>query len=287
MLIDRCQFLSAEDPLNVSERTSIALNASANDVKVRNNRATRFRHFAVLAGNNNIIMGNHMFQGDSVTDGTRTGGLVLPTSNTGSSIVGNYIDNCFIEWTNERDASPDFSGGFSFSALSITDNVFLSGDVAPWFSYIVVKPHGVGHFLNGVTVTGNKFRSINGSIDRAERVDTSFAGLDFNRTKAVEYTGNTYHLVTNQSESPLRIRHEQNTPAQTWSVDPQQELPFGAWSRSVDAVTPIDGLRNGAGTVRFPGFFVNLQQGVNNDQVNVVWSEAVRGTADVIVRVDK
>ncbi|MEO0390425.1 MAG: glycosyl hydrolase family 28-related protein, partial [Pseudomonadota bacterium] len=144
MIIDRCQFLSSEDGENVADRVSIGFNVNANDAKIRNCRATRFRHFGVLSGSNNLIMGNHFFQGDSVENGVRSAGLVIARAHTASVINGNYIDNCFIEWTNEHDPAPGYTTGFSFSALSITDNVFLSGDVAPWFSYIIVKPHGAG-----------------------------------------------------------------------------------------------------------------------------------------------
>jgi len=169
MLIDNCQFLSNEDSLTVPNRVSIGLNANANDLKPRNCRATRFKHFAVIGGSNSVIIGNHCFQGDVVDNGVRNAGLVLTETYNSANITENYVDNCFMEWSNERDPTPDFTSGFSFSALSITDNVFLSGGVALWFSYVVIKPHRVGHFLNGMTITGNKFRSINGFIDRAER----------------------------------------------------------------------------------------------------------------------
>ena len=72
MLIDRCQFLSAEDGSNVADRTTIAISAHSNDVKIRNNRATKFRHFAVLGGGNTLFIGNHFFQGDLVASGIRT-----------------------------------------------------------------------------------------------------------------------------------------------------------------------------------------------------------------------
>lgn len=286
MLIDRCQFLSAEEALDVADRVTVAVNANANDVKLRNNRATKFLHFAVLGGANSIVMGNHFFQGDTVPDGARSAGLILAENYVSTSIVGNYVDNCFIEWTNERDADPDFTTGFSFSSLSITDNVFLSADVAPWFAYIVVKPHGSGHFLNGVAVTGNKFRTVNGQLDRVERVDTSFAGLDYNRSKDVVFAGNTYHQISRQAASPLRVRHYQTTAAQTWVVDPAQALPFGGWARAVDAVVPIDGLSAADGSPRFAAPYVRLARGAAKDQVELAWPEAVQGIADVTLRID-
>ncbi|GGH36023.1 Pectate lyase superfamily protein [Cribrihabitans marinus] len=285
MLIDQCQFLSTEETLNVADRRTIALNVNANDVKLRNNRSTNFLHFAVLGGGNHIVLGNHFFQGDAVSDGVRSAGLILQDNYVSVSIVGNYVDNCFVEWTNERDPDPDFSGGFSFSSLSISDNVFLASDVAPWFAFVIVKPHGNGHFLNGVSVTGNKFKAVNGVVDRIEAVDTSFADLDYDRFKHVEVSGNTYHQITRQAMSPLRVRHSQPTAAQTWVVDPAAELPFGGWARAVDGVVPINGAQAAQGPV-FAAPYVSLAQGAARDQVHLVWPKPVRGVADVILRVD-
>lgn len=286
MLIDRCQFLSAEDPLDVDERVSVGLNANANDVKLRNNRATKFLHFALLGGANNIVTGNHFFQGDGVANGIRSAGLVLANDHVSTIVSNNYVDNCFIEWTNEQDPTPGFASGYSFSALSITDNIFLSGDVAPWFSYIVVKPHGSGHFLSGVTITGNRFRSLNGSIDRAERVDTSFADLNYGRMKKITFDGNSYHGVTKQSANPLRIRHDQATAAETWTLGTNGELPFEARARGVDAVVAKGKIRNGASVVRHSVPYAKLEEGANGDAVQLVWEEAMRGEVMVAVRID-
>jgi hypothetical protein len=286
LLVDHCQFLSAEESEDVPDRTSIALNANANDVKLRNCRAFDFRHWAVLSGSNATITGNHFFQGDSLPDGIRTAGLVIAINHCSTTISDNYIDNCFVEWTNEHSPEPDFSGGFSFSALSVSDNVFLSGDVAPWFSYLVVKPHGSGHYLNGLSVCGNKFRSVLGSIDRAERVDTSFADLDFSRTKNVFYEGNTYHNVSAQPSNPLRVRHTQNSAASTWVIDPDGGLPFGGSSRGVDGITAIGPVTSGA-AARHIMPYAELGQGSGNDQIHLVWGEAVQGEVQVTMRMDK
>ncbi|MBY6083408.1 glycoside hydrolase family 55 protein [Ruegeria arenilitoris] len=286
MLIDGCQFLSSEESLDVPDRSSIAINANANDVKLRHNRAVRFHHFAVLGGDNNLVLGNHFFQGDSVSNGVRNAGLVMIGAYNSSSIADNYVDNCFIEWSNERDAEPDYTSGYSFSAMSITDNIFYSSDVAPWFAYIVVRPHGVGHFLNGMTVTGNKFRTANGSIDRVDKVDTTFADLNPDRHVNVTFADNTYHNVTLKTANPLRVRHEQNTAASAWTVDSDGTFPFGGQARSCDSVVVLDGLRTAFGTLRYTAPYVQLQQGTNQDQIKLRWSEALSGEVSVIMRIE-
>lgn len=286
ILIDRCQFLSSEDDLEVTERVSIGINTNANDIKIRHNRATRHRHFAIFGGTNTQFIGNHFFQGDGLPNGIRTAGIVIANGYCSAIISNNYVDNCFVEWTNEYDPSPDFTSGFSFSAMSITDNIFLSGAVAPWFSYIVVKPHGAGHFLNGVSITGNKFRSFNGSIDRAERVDTSFADLNRARMKDVSFHGNSFHNVSEQVSNPLRMTHSVATAAATWVVDTAGLLPFEGQTLSIDSVQAIGRIRNSSGTNQYIAPYAELGEGTQLDRVHLQWGTAVTGEVQVNVRMD-
>lgn len=286
MFIDRCQFLSSEDALDVPQRKSIALNANSNDVKLRDNRATKFRHFAVTSGGNSLITGNHFFQGDGVANGVRSAGLILIGSYISGVVTGNYIDNCFVEWTNEHDPTPAFTTGFSFSALNITDNIFLSGEVAPWFSYLVVKPHGAGHFLNGVNITGNRFRSINGAIDRVERVDTTYADLDRSRCKEVVMAGNSFHAVVEQPANPALIEFQQNTPATTWVIDTEGLLPFRGDAANVDAVVPHGAIRNANNVAQYDMPYVLLNRGADRREVHVVWPTEVKGTVMLTARMD-
>ena len=287
MLIDRCQFLSAEEPLDVDQRVSIALNVNANDVKLRDCRATRFRHFALLDGQNHLVKGNHFFQGDGVANGLRTAGLVLMDNFTSTVVTGNYVDNCFIEWTNERDPTPEFTTGFSFSSLSITDNVFLSGDVAPWFSYFVVKPYAEGHFLNGVTVSGNRFRSINGKIDRAERVDASFSDLDHSRNRDVFFDGNSYHNIDEQAHNPLIIEHTKYSNEQTWTVGTNKQLPFKSYCMFVDSVALTGDMRDNSNVKRFETPVAKGRVGTNQDAFSLEFSTALRGRIRATLRMDK
>lgn len=286
MFVEGCQFLSSENDLTVSQRTSIALNVNANDVKLRNCRSERFRHFAVMAGQNHLIIGNHFFQGDSVSGGIRSAGLVLAEAYASCVFSQNYVDNAFFEWTNERDPSPVFNSGFSFSSLDITSNVFISGEVATSFSYLVLKPFGSGHSINGLNVSGNRFRSINGYVDRVERVDTSFSDLNYAKMRNVRFEGNSFHGVNSPVANPHLIEFEQNSDTQTWVVPTGPGLPFEARSLSVDAVVVRGGVRNAANALNYDNPFVRAQQGTEADQVHVIWSEAVSGKIAVTVRMD-
>jgi hypothetical protein len=286
MLIDRCQFISNESPIAASERVSIAFNTNANDIKIRNNRAIHFRHFAVIAGSSSIILGNHVFQGDSGAVGPRIAGFIMTKANNRATITGNYICDCSVEWSNEHEENPGFSSGFSFSALSITSNVFLSQSTAAWFTFITVKPHGAGHFINGLTVTGNTFRLIGGNIDRVEGVDTSFADLDYNRFKNIAFNDNAFNNVNIQASNPLVISHTEASAASTWVVSPAPKLPFEAFAQTVESVIASGPITDIGGVPHFGAPYYEAEKGIDKDQVNLQWGTPVSGTVTVTVRID-
>ncbi|QQA42229.1 glycosyl hydrolase family 28-related protein [Pelagovum pacificum] len=284
--VDRCQFLSDESGKTVSQRKSICLNAAANDVKLRQNRVVHFKHFAILGGTGSLIEGNHYFHGDGTTNGIRKGGIIFTSPNLQSIITGNYIDNNFIELTNEHDATPDFGNQYSFGGLTITGNTFVVIDVAPWFNWLVIKPYGSGHFIHGLSVTGNSFRTLNCTIDRIESVDTTYADLNFSRMRNVEFRGNTYHGVTDETLNPVSVTHTQHTAARHWNVGAYDYLPFGGRPRVIESVVAEDGLKNGSGSERFPGFYVRPDHEPSNKKFRITWSENVKGRVRCMVRMD-
>ena len=158
--------------------------------------------------------------------------------------------------------------------------------MAPWFSFIVVKPHGAGHFLNGVAITGNKFRAVQATIDRAERVDTSFSDLDRSRFKDVTVSGNSYNQVTAQVANPLVVRHAQSTANDVWTVPTEGELPFEGWATDVTSVVVMGDLRTDTNTVEWDFPTVYPEIGPGNDQVELRWRRAFRGEVNLSVRID-
>ncbi len=286
MMIDNCQFISDESAVLVPNRVSIGLNTNAHDVKIRHNRAIYFRHFAVIGGTSSVIIGNHIFQGDASDPGPRMAGLVMAEPNSRATITGNYICDCSVEWTNEQDAAPEFASEFSFSQMSITNNTFLSQSTAPSFNFILVKPYGPGHFINGLVVTGNTFRLIDGNIDRVEGIDTSFATLDFNRFKNIIFANNAFNNVNTPVESPLVMEHVEASTSSTWVVEPYPKLPFQAWARTVEAVSPKGAVRDSGGAIYWGMPYHVVQQGPNKDQVHLKWEKAVEGTVMLRVRID-
>lgn len=285
--LDRCHFNSNEQSIAATARESIGFNVNANDAKIRNNRFQRLGTTMVLHGNGHLIVGNHWFQGDNVTDGPRVAGLVLTETNVKSVITGNYIDNCFIEWTNEHDATPDFGSEFSFGGLTITGNIFTCNDVASWFSWIVIKPYGSGHFIQGLSVTGNTFKSLNGNIDRIETLDDSIGTLDFGLTRNVEFSGNTFNAISQNTINPVTLEFNQASPEVNWVLDVSGYLPFGGWSRECTGVVVEDAIKNGSNQDVFSMPYVTTNDGANNNFIRLTWPEAVSGRVHVTARTDR
>jgi hypothetical protein len=286
ILLDYCQFLSNEQALDAQNRTSIALNVQANDAKIRNNRIVRFRHFAVLNGTSHMIYNNHFFQGDDATAGVRLAGLIFTQTNVATVVAGNYIDNCFIEWGNEHDPEPVFNNEFSFGGLNVTGNIFIASDVSTAFRWLVVKPYGSGHYLNGFSLCNNTFRVFNAVVDRVEMVDTSFADLDFTRSRDVLVEGNTFNQVTQRIQNPITAQHTQNTAADTWTVDASAYIPFGGRIRMVESVVPDGAITNGGGANRYAFPNALAGQGAGGNQVQLRWGEAVKGKVVARIRMD-
>ncbi len=287
MQIDRCQFLSNEQTLNVPDRKSICFNINSSDCKIRDNRANKFLHFGVISGSGNIISGNHFFQGDGIEEGVRSPGLVIADANAKLTFTGNYVDNCYLEWTNEKDPSPDFSSGLSFHGLTIQGNIFFATNTAPWMRFISIKPMGTDHFINGLSITGNLFKKTSGAqLDAVEGVDTSVANLDLARTADLQFDGNTFHGIIKRTENPVYVRAVEATATQTWNVDLSNYLPFGAPVKYALSVMPDGPMRTASNVVTYTAPYAQGLQGVNGQTLRVTWSTALKGAAFVTARCD-
>ncbi|MEM7439137.1 MAG: glycosyl hydrolase family 28-related protein [Pseudomonadota bacterium] len=287
LLLDRNQWLSNEQSLAVSQRKSIGFNVNANDAKVRNNRAIRWLHWGVLGGAGNIITGNHFFQDDPTGGGIRSAGLVIAENSPKTLIVGNYVDQCFIDWTNEYDATPSITSGFSFSAMTITGNHFTSSASVDWFRWISIKPYGTGHFLNGVTISHNVFKAINGpALERAEGVDDSIAPLLPNKFRNVSVVGNTFLNVSNPFINPVSIGVERTTVSNNWRTNIRKYLPFEGDARYVTAVQPEGQITTGSGQA-FDGMpYADGASTGDGESFDIRWSQSVKGKVRATVRCD-
>lgn len=285
--VDRNQFLSNEMGLRAQDRTTIMLNVNKNDAKIRNNQVHRFGHFAVLAGVGTILSGNHWYQGDNETNALRTAGVIFTNTNLNSIVDGNYVDNNFIELTNEHDAQPDLGATYTFGGLTITDNVFVVSHVANWFNWIVVSPYGSGHSIDGLMITGNSFRAFSGTINRVEKIDTTHADLNYWGFRNIVFEANTFNGVDQRVQNPAIIEYSQVTNAQIWEIPFADTLPFGGLTRRVTALV-ADGMITSGGTTRVDAMpYTERTSGVDNNEVWLNWPVACKGKVQVTARIDR
>lgn len=284
--VDRCHFLSNEMSLAATARTSIAINVNANDAKIRDSRFVRFGTTFIMDGNGHLFGGNHWFQGDGETAGPRTAGLVFCQPNVKSAITGNYIDNSFIEWTNEYSSDPVFSTNYSFGGLTVTGNIFTCNDVASWFTWFSIKPYGAGHFIQGLNISCNTFKSLNGAIDRVEKVDTTFAALDNTRMRNVMIEGNSFNGVSQVISNPVFLQVDQATAQTTWTAQPGPYLAFGGYARNVESLV-AEGMITDASGGRINNMpYVLVEQNSSKQDVKINWGTAALGRVHIRVRMD-
>jgi len=150
----------------------------------------------------------------------------------------------------------------------------------------VVRPYGPGNFVNGLNVSGNRFKTLKGSIDRVERVDTSFADLNYARMKNINFVGNSFHNIQIPVSNPHRFTHIQNSAEQTWVMFLNDQLPFDAQALKVDSVVAEGAIRNSSNVAVYTMPYARVMQGTNLNQVNLVWSTAVQGKVQMSVRMD-
>ncbi|OWY03172.1 glycosyl hydrolase family 28-related protein [Thioclava sp. IC9] len=286
LLIDGCQFLSDEMLVPAQDRKSMVLNVNANDSKIRDSRFVRFGTTFVLNGSGHLIVGNHWFQGDEETSGVRVAGLVFTQTNVQSAVTGNYIDNSVIEWTNEHDAEPDFASEYSFGGLTVTGNTCVCINVAPWFTWLSIRPYGPGHFIQRLSVTNNVFKSLNGSVDRIEKIDTSFADIDRSRVRNVVFEGNMFNGIKEISQNPVMVEVNQSAAQSVWTADASEYLPFAGWARNVQGLIAEGMVRDSSGARIDAMPYVAVEQGAAKNQITVNWPEAAKGRLQVTLRMD-
>ena len=286
--LDGNEFYGNEYDTLAQNRTTIAFNTNYNDVKIRDNQAIRFKHFGVMAGAGHIISGNHFWQGDAAAVGERTAGLVFTSRNCNSVVSGNYIDNCFIDVSNEHAKFLNVGlGSRPFGGLSVSGNIFVATDVASWFTFLRLSPHGTGHHIDGISVVGNTFKEISaGTIDRIENVVTANGSFDHSLTRNVTFQGNCFEDVTFRTENPAFVEVTQVTPSATWSYSHAHKVPFGGQVRGVTGWAAIGPIKDSLNAVQYETPNFATAQGVAGDSVNINWPAARKGSIQLGLRCD-
>jgi hypothetical protein len=87
-------------------------------------------------------------------------------------------------------------------------------------------------------------------------------------------------------ESPLVMRHAENSHQKIWVVEPGSKLPFNAWVRTVESVLAEDSIRDVSGARHFGMPSALPEQGADRDEVHLRWQEDVKGTVVIRMRID-
>lgn len=284
--VERCQFLSAEVDLDLPARTCVGINVNSEGVRIRDNRAVRFRHFLVAHGTGHVIDGNHLLQGSAKSKGAAGAGVVLTSPLAVSRVAGNHLDTCGLEWTNEHDATPDSEGQATFGGLAVTGNIFTAQGVAPAFRFLRIRPFGAGHGLEGLSVTDNLFTSREGQIEQVEGVEASIAPLDLDRVRNVTFDANTFEGISRITETQVTLQLAQQTPARFWLLDTTTALPFAARARAVVGVIAEGEVTGESGVAIHALPVVNFDHGPGEDALRLTWPEPCRGRVHVTLRPD-
>ena len=150
-----------------------------------------------------------------------------------------------------------------------------------------IKPFGSGHGISNLTVNGNTFRSINGNIDRVERIDTSYADIDRTRLRHIQFMGNNFNNIRTRSQNPLRLSHTQNSAASVWNIETGGQLPFTGYARDVEALVAKSEIKSSSNHKTYHMPYVTLEKGSAKDRVNLNWPEAVKGQMGLKIRCDR
>ncbi|WP_112323184.1 glycosyl hydrolase family 28-related protein [Oceanibium sediminis] len=285
--IEQCEFNASDSADPIATRKSVGFNTNKNDPKIRDCRAINLRHFGVLSGNGNIVNGNHFWSDEPDDPGDRTAGLVFTDKKSKSTITANYIDNCFMEFTNEHQADARNSSNEVFGRVSIVGNIFTGTKVADFFTFLVMKPIGNGHRMDGISVIGNTFDLFGGAvIDRVDEYDDSLGSFDLRETVDLVFEANTYGSVRQRTQSPALFDHVQAAASNVWSVDASDVLPFGSIALGVDSVTPHAPMVSG-GTPFIGVPWVATQRGANDKRIDLNFPTPVSGRVQLRIRGDK
>lgn len=279
--VDRCLFNSAEANESAKDRTSIAISTRKHDVKIRDNVATYFRHFAFLDGSGHVISGNHFFQGNRNGTPDRSAGVVLTYKRAKTLIVGNYIDNSWVELTDEQSVYWTDKSSMSFGNLTVTGNIFTANSVGKEFSWIKLRPNGNNCYVDGILVTSNTFYVTgNYEVNRVESVIDDNGTLDMSRSKILRFENNAFKNVENRTICPITREIKQSTAKTTWSVNFSDAMPFGGQVLRAESVVGMSDLSKNEQPL------ATLAYGTGGQSLGLKFSGATSGSVIVKVGAD-
>lgn len=265
---------------------TIGFNANGNYLRVHDSGFSHLTQFAVIAGAAGAITGNEWTNGHHVERSRPQGGLILTKPLSATVVTANSFMNAALIWTSEHANAQHGEQPSTFGGLTITGNSFTTNALAHWITFLQVAPHGEAHVLDGMSVVGNVFRSVNGRINRVEMLDTRLGQLSLDHMKAVSFSANTFHGVRDPIANPANLVHDQRDLAACWTAETHPNLPFIGLAKWVESASPVGPITDADGRDHNEPLRCVPRQGADGRQVQFDWSKPVTGRVRYQVRMD-
>jgi len=246
--VDNCQGISNEDKVAPIDRKSVFCTVTTNDAKFRGNYVWQFRHTLVLHGSGNVIVGNHFWQArqkrpeEPVSFETRTASIILTSANNKTNIVGNYIDNSWIELANDNTTAQNWPLG---GGVTITGNQFTTVSKIGTFGFIALAPYKPNSSCARISVIGNVFKNVDGGavppVVPMEKADVlivpqgSNGSIDRSQVSQIYWRSNSYNQVKKEtaSESTIEKLVAAGSETSTVGFSFQELFPWNFYPRAV------------------------------------------------------
>jgi len=259
--IDCCQAFPDLDDRQADpvDKQSVFFSIPTNDPKFRGNYFWQFGNTLVLHGSGNVIVGNHFWQatgaGSDAEPGknTRRPSIILTSGHNKTNITGNYIDNSWIEMTNENTTNLAWPIG---GGVTISGNQFTSVSREPTNAFVVLSPYTTNALVSRISVVGNVFKNVYGGGEQGSIVPYNAAdgviiptgsggSLDLTSFREITWHGNSYSNIVKrtQSEAILKKTIAVGSEATTVTFDFSNVLPWGGIPQryvSVGVNNPLD-----------------------------------------------
>ena len=246
--VDNCEGISNETNIAPDERKSVFCTVTTNDAKFRGNYIWQFRHTLVLHGSGNVIVGNHFWQArqkrpeEPVSFETRTASIILTSANNKTNIVGNYIDNSWIELANDNTTAQNWPLG---GGVTITGNQFTTVSKIGTFGFIALAPYKPNSSCARISVIGNVFKNVDGGavppVVPMEKADVlivpqgSNGSIDRSQVSQIYWRSNSYNQVKKEtaSESTIEKLVAAGSETSTVGFSFQELFPWNFYPRAV------------------------------------------------------
>jgi len=226
LVVDGCDFLTADSAVAPGSRTRIGI-ACNGDCRIINNRLAYFKHALIVRAGSAQVIGNHPFSGMS-TASVHTAGMIFQQASR-HTITGNYIDNGWLEFTNETFA---YNPAADIGGATVVGNFFTVLASAATELFIVVAPYVANSSFRDLNISGNFFQPLltGGAValTKVTGYDATNGSVDNNTIESIFMQGNLFNNVTTRQENPATAKFQSLTPwgHTTGSASFTGKMPF-------------------------------------------------------------